>query len=100
MTSVASWRRCRVAADGALPHVQPAPSLSEQFGLHCAVVRQLTGGFPYKVGVLQRWAVLLLHLPAGHAVCMLAALNLLRTSATQAPTLPVFPLHQRPVPGA
>jgi hypothetical protein len=29
--------------------VQPAPSLSEQFGLHCAVVRHLTRGFPYKV---------------------------------------------------
>jgi hypothetical protein len=45
----ASLRRCRVAEDASVPDVQPAPSLPEQFGLHCSVVRHLTGGFPYKV---------------------------------------------------
>ena len=41
--------RCRVAQDGSLPAVQTTPSLPEQFGLHCAVVRRLTRGFPWKV---------------------------------------------------
>lgn len=39
----------RVAEDASVPDVLPEPSLSEQFALHCAVVRHLTQGFPYKV---------------------------------------------------
>jgi hypothetical protein len=42
-------RLCRVAEDGSLPDVQATPSLSEQFRLHCAMVRRLTRGFPWKV---------------------------------------------------
>ena len=45
----ANLLRCRVAHGGSLPAVQTTPSLPEQFGLHCAVVRRLTRGFPWKV---------------------------------------------------
>lgn len=41
-----------MAEDASIPELRPEPSLSEQFGLHCAVVRHLTQGFPYKVDAL------------------------------------------------
>jgi hypothetical protein len=86
-----------VATDGSLPHVQPAPSLSEQFGLHCAVVRHLTRGFPYKVrcvAVLQRCCTVRRRRYL-HAGC---ADSVERMPAIERPPLH-YPLHARPVSG-